>query len=310
MIFQNTISRRFVLAALIFCSTHEVFADSAGSDIYNFLKVNPSPISAALGESNTFITSQSFYVNPAVLPWIGARELSVEQLSYLLGSNFSLINYACPLDDSGAIGFSLGYLGVGGFTRTVADASASGYFEGGDFEYDDILASAGYGKKISRTFSYGVSFKAVRESIDGNTSSGIMLSAGGLYNPQGQGCSWGFGVFNLGPQVKGFNLPSGAYLGFSDPIIKCLKWTGEGVAFNDGVIDIFSGLEYNIKELFFLRGGYRYPLADNQLGNQTTINFSGGIGFNIKSFEFDYAWVPYGDLGATNRVSVTVKFDS
>ena len=166
----------------------------------------------------------------------------------------------------------------------------------------------GYGERISTRFSYGVSLKGVRESIDGNTASGVMMSAGGLYYSARSGLSWGFGVFNVGPQVKGYSLPSGGYLGFSAAKSTYLKWTGEADAYVDGSLDAYTGVEYNIKNIFSIRGGYRFPFRDDKLGNQPTINFSGGIGFVIKGVEFDYAWVPYGDLGDTHRISLTTRF--
>lgn len=296
-------------AFFMFSILPETFASSEGTSIFSFLKIDPSPKSAGVGTSNTFISSQSLYVNPAILPWIKGSELSFEQLSYLADSNFSLVNYSLPIDDFSALGLSIGYLGVGGLTKTVADSSAQGYAEKGGFEFNDALVNIAYGNRVTTTFSYGVALKAVRETIDGNTSSGLMLSAGGFYKPQKSDYSCGFGLFNLGPEVKGSGLPSGAYLGFSETVTNYLDWTTEGVAYSDGVINLYTGLEFNINDFLFLRGGYKYPLSDNLLGDQITINFSGGLGVNIRNFEFDYAWVPYGDLGTTNRISVTLKFD-
>lgn len=286
------------------------FAGSAGTGIYNFLKVNPGARGAAVGSANTFITPQSFYVNPAVLPWIGTKQLSIEQLSYLADSNYSLATYTQPLDKFRTLGFSLGYLGVGGLTKTVIDTSRDGYSEQGSFKYMDALASVGYGDRISTYFSYGVSLKAVQESIDDKTSSGVMLSAGGLFTSYRKDLRWGFGFVNLGPQVKGYNLPTGAYLGFSNIINNSLEWTGEAVTYTDQITDINTGFEYNIKKAVFLRGGYRHPLKDNDLGGQTANSFSGGLGIIFRNLEFDYAWVPYGDLGNTHRLAVTIKFET
>jgi len=238
----------------------------------------------------------------------GKNELSIEQLSYLSESNYSLATYSLMLDKFRALGFSLGYLGVGGLTKTVVDSSRAGYEEQGSLKYYDAVANIGYGDRISPVFSYGISLRAVQESIDDKTSSGVMMSIGGLFNSYRKDIRWGFGVANIGPQVKGFDLPSGVYLGFADVVNKSLEWTGEAVSYTDQSTELCTGFEYNIKKTVFLRAGYRYPLKDSDLGDQSVPNVSGGFGVNIKSLSFDYAWVPYGDLGDTHRIAITVKF--
>jgi hypothetical protein len=42
-----------------------------------------------------------------------------------------------------------------------------------------------------------------------------------------------------------------------------------------------------------------------------TAGFNGvtaGVGFTYKDYQLDYAYVPYGDLGGTQRTSLTIRF--
>jgi tetratricopeptide (TPR) repeat protein len=62
------------------------------------------------------------------------------------------------------------------------------------------------------------------------------------------------------------------------------------------------GLEYGLERVFFLRAGYQKTLQDNALGGANGL--TAGIGFVLDDFHFDYAYLPYGDLGDSHRVSV------
>jgi len=69
-----------------------------------------------------------------------------------------------------------------------------------------------------------------------------------------------------------------------------------------------------------LRAGYNAPLNGSSPssykglrgGNTSTLNaLTGmglGMGLKLANYQFDYALVPYGDLGATHRMSFTTKF--
>jgi hypothetical protein len=56
-----------------------------------------------------------------------------------------------------------------------------------------------------------------------------------------------------------------------------------------------------------LRGGYNYAFEDNKMGDMAN-SLTGGLGIIINKFLFDYAWIPYGDMGATHRISISTKF--
>jgi hypothetical protein len=74
----------------------------------------------------------------------------------------------------------------------------------------------------------------------------------------------------------------------------------------DGVWSASAGVEGTIHPLFALRAGYKYSSGMTTLGALAGI--SGGLGFKFGSYQLDYAFVPYGDLGQTHRVSFLAKF--
>src|SRR5581483_3239864 len=70
-----------------------------------------------------------------------------------------------------------------------------------------------------------------------------------------------------------------------------------------GQTEYFStGVEYRVFELLRLRVGY------NGLSNFVGNGISYGMGLQFTQWNIDYAYVPFGDLGNTNRVSVGIRF--
>ena len=68
---------------------------------------------------------------------------------------------------------------------------------------------------------------------------------------------------------------------------------------NDNNLYFNLGGEYNFEDKFFARVGVSTK-------DQSNTNMTFGIGLKESGFNFDYAYVPYGDLGTTHRVSITM----
>jgi hypothetical protein len=309
MVFKRIAQYIVVGMLLISAVMSAAYAGSAGTSVFPFLKICPSVPNAAAGEISTLVNAQSVLMNPALSPWIKQRQVVLEHMLYLGDSSYSMLGYLHPADKWNTFSITAGMLGMGGFTRTIADASnPDGFSEHGDFGFSDTFVSLGYGHRSSRFFSYGVSLQTVQETIDAKSNTGVMLSAGGFYNNYMKD-DWrvSFGVFNLGPQVKGYDLPMGGYLGIGKMINPGLYWGGDAVAYFDRTSALRTGLEYSINDKVFLRAGYRYPMNDHEQGDFPSVDLTAGLGLNINSFTLDYAWLPYGDLGDTHRVALTYR---
>ncbi|GAI40545.1 unnamed protein product, partial [marine sediment metagenome] len=62
-----------------------------------------------------------------------------------------------------------------------------------------------------------------------------------------------------------------------------------------------AGAEWWIAGLAALRAGYK---SNQDIGSGLTV----GLGFNLATVELDYAYVDYGDLGNTHRISLGFKW--
>ncbi len=75
---------------------------------------------------------------------------------------------------------------------------------------------------------------------------------------------------------------------------------------SDGNRNQSFGAEY-LLGILALRAGYRSDIKDNI---DSASGISAGLGLKLGSFDLNYAWVPYGDLGTANRLSIGIWFGS
>src|SRR3989339_57871 len=313
-------TKRAIVIVFSYLTAAALNAASPGTSIFSFLKINPGARSAAIGDVIGMVTSQNLFSNPAVAAFDGRSELSIEHLQYLSEINYSAVHYVRNVGNNAAVMGSLGYLGAGGMTKTVYDSSkADGFSESGSLAYSDIVAAFGYSEKLSRSFSWGASLKALTETIDSNSASGLALSIGGYYfyqelryrGPRQADYvgDWqlGVGIFDAGFPVKGYSLPTGGFLNYGYWFTKNAFWTAEIVSYIDQVSELRTGFEFDIYNTVAFRCGYRYPLSTRGIGSESNVNITGGIGFNLKRFSIDYAWVPYGDFGQSHRLTVVSR---
>jgi len=71
----------------------------------------------------------------------------------------------------------------------------------------------------------------------------------------------------------------------------------------DNSISAHAGLEYRFANGVLIRGGY-----NTVTGLDFPSGLSAGLGYDNNEYQLDYAFVPYGNLGNTHRMSLTVRF--
>src|SRR6185295_9298728 len=81
--------------------------------------------------------------------------------------------------------------------------------------------------------------------------------------------------------------------------------TLEGVSPKSGTPDLHAGVEWRMSELFAVRGGYQTQ-ALKQLSGPAGVTL--GLGLRLSRIGVDYAWVPMGDFGPSQFVSLNVAF--
>jgi len=255
--------------------------------------------------------SDSALLNPAMMPRLQNTLVSANYLAFLsdAGYNYSTFGYIKPDYGNSAWALNAGYLGVGGLVNTVYNPAAPDNFtQLGTFSAYDLMLDYAYGKAFNEFFSYGANVRFVREDINATNYNGIMAGLSGYYYAPDNNIQVGLGLQNLGPGVGGYNLPTNAFVSLGGYIDVNLFFVLGCIAYVDQYSEIRAGFEYAFNDTFYLRGGYASPFTDQQRGSSAD-KLTAGFGVRInQSYSFDYAWLPYGDLGTQHRIGISYEF--
>jgi hypothetical protein len=83
--------------------------------------------------------------------------------------------------------------------------------------------------------------------------------------------------------------------------LKELSFCQDFLISNSASLGIGLGAEYRIAKVLGLRAGYRTGPSYESLSGLRT-----GLGILIQTFGLDYAFAPYGKIGASHRIAVTL----
>jgi hypothetical protein len=272
-------------------------------------------VSAAAGAG-----AEAVFLNPASLSRVAAEAPSEVSLGYdaLLESAYNgSVAYARPLGRDGAFAAGLLYTSQGAQTayNSVGDAS-------GKFTPMDLALGAWYARRLIGPLSLAGGLKIIRSAIDDRSGTTAAVDFGLLARQVaelGDGpLDAGLSIQNIGPPLK---LGSA-----SDPLPARIRvgtlWRVSPTF--DAGLDVnlpvdkdpyaTLGAEARIPAsrigstkpwVVAIRGGYD---QNRTRGVDGFTGFSAGAGFDFSALRLDYAWVPFGDLGTVNRITIAFRF--
>ncbi|PIU82963.1 MAG: hypothetical protein COS68_06605 [Elusimicrobia bacterium CG06_land_8_20_14_3_00_38_11] len=290
----------------------------AGSTSATFLKIGVGARPIAMGGAYCAISDDVFglYWNPAGIIQLDKKQIAGMHNEWFQSIKSDYLGYVHPLNKKISIAGSVTGLYMkkdlerrSGLNEAIPEEPLTDLE--GKFGAYDFAGSIGFAKRIWNNTAYGVMFKYIRQVIDVEKANGVAVDLGSLYHSTTLPLSFGLSVQNIGPKIKfiekGYNLPLNfktgcAYRLFNGDLTLALD-VNQPI---DNYAKFSLGAEYWIKKMLALRGGYTYRHNGNELGALSGV--SGGVGMKIKDFGLDYAFVPFGDLGNTHRVSFSLKF--
>ena len=279
---------------------------AAGTSSAQFLKLGAGARAAAMGDSFSSVSNDvsATYWNPAGLSQMESPQIMLMQNSYLLDTNYQFAGFGLPLR-RGGLGLSFQRMDFGSIERYSNNDVKDGSFDAGS-----LAGSLSWSSQIRENLSLGLTAKFIQESLENEKATGFGGDFGLLYALNNTRFS--FSLHNFGSKLKFVqekeDLPQIIRLGASRSFLeKTLLASVDLSKPNDDKTSIHAGLEYKVQKHIFLRGGY-HVTPGNNIDVDGLTGVTGGFGVEFSRFSLDYAFVPFGDLDNTHRVSFLIRF--
>lgn len=261
--------------------------------------------SAALAGAQTAQAgrAEALAANPAVAAMVPGVELSLGHMVWLEETQFSSLAALLPLGAWGGLGLS-GHFASAQDTRRDAFGAVQG-----NFGVDGQALQLSLGVRAGQ-LGFGASAKYLRQAVSGQAAEAVAGDAGLLLSLWRGQLSLGLAGQNIGATLESARSNS--------PLQSPQQWRAGMVlkgplglsAFSDFVHQplsssdaVLAGLEWRMQAgagKLALRGGYDSALQAGGLSG-----LSVGLGLGWGKWSLDYAWLPMGDLGLSQRASLS-----
>ncbi len=296
-----------------------LFASNEGTATATFLKMEQGARPIGMGGAFTGISDSvdGLYYNPAGIAQLSRKEVSFTYSSMYQDIMGSFLSFAIPTAKYGSFGLGITYLTVDKIEKTNAAGTSLG-----DTNIYNLAAAIYYAKQLDAV-SLGAGVKFIQQDYDAAKGTGIAGDIGGIVSIIEDKLSLGISAVNLGPKTKigdeKNKLPLNIRGGLGFYPIKGLTLGVDLEKPNDADNKLHIGGEYAFNPLMAVRVGYE-TMKDvgggltagvgikSELGADESFFGSSVSKKNLMLFCLDYAYVSYGDLEATHRISVGLKF--
>lgn len=292
----------------------------AGISTAQFLKIGVGGRAAAMGDAFVAVANDAsaLYWNPAGMVQSNQNQVFFSHNEWLVDIKHEYLGAVYHLSSADAVGISVTALHMDDMPVTT---EVMPFGTGEYFSFGDVAVSLSYARKMTEQFSFGGTVRYIQETMDKLKMRGVMIDLG-TYYWTGLGTSrFAVTVSNFGNElapdgevVLFGNRKTSEWQSFSPPTMFRIGFAFEPYQTeshkittsvqlnhpNDNSENVSTGIEYKWREQFFLRGGYKFNVEEQ--------NFSLGAGIkvpiNIADFSFDYAYSNYVKLGAVHRFSI------
>jgi hypothetical protein len=270
--------------------------------------MNVSARSSAIGSAFAAVgdDTSALFTNPAGLAYLTRGEVSVHSRFWLVETLQETLLLGIPVSPSlGGMAVAGSYLGYG----TLEGRDELGSLLPG-YEAYRLGLKVGWGLEILPDFSVGLGFQGSDMALADHSYWSLAADIGVLWKPFQRfrlGAAYGnLGILSPAGDSEGaFNLGA-AYEASFDSTNRVLM--AVGCSLEPGAVHYLqAGVETGVQDLIFLRAGYQLPFDDQRITGLTGL--TAGVGVALSDLRFDYAFLPYGDLGNSHRVSLTYQFE-
>lgn len=311
---------------LVFCCAAalgiaEARGGDAGSAGAAFLKFSPSPRGTGMGEAYTAIAEDAYsaWWNPAGLGNMEGPELAATYNDSMGDVTHQYVSAAYPLRYGSTVGLNVTRLSVAPFQGYDAQGVKTRKLESSDLAVGAAYGRALYKDEIERpVLNAGAGIKFVSENLESASANTVALDLGAVYyirpdrywmsKAPAQEFRVALAARNIGPGLK-FDkevspLPMSVTLGGawqSHPGGNAsLIFSMDNTYSTDEKYFVGLGAEYVAFQVVSLRGGWR---TGQVIGSGLRL----GVGFKLSFMDVDYSMSPYGELGTSHKLGVSMR---
>lgn len=330
-----------ILIVVVFISVVRAEVSKVGTTAASFLSIEVG--ARAIGMGGAFVAMaddpSALFWNPGAMARLNGYQVMFNHDNYLADISYNFLGAVFNLKNYGTLGLS--------FTSMSMDEMAVTthlypYGTGTTFNAGSIALGISYGYNITDRFSIGGGVKYIKESIYHSSASAVAFDIGTIFTTQFWGTRIGMSITNFGPKLKmngtdlivnydydsndpfnndkinadlrteNYELPLMFRVGLAANLLQTMPqhalWLAvDAMHPNDNSECVNVGMEYGLKDMFFLRGGYKAAFQNN---SEQAWTAGGGIKVTIKGFHtgFDYAYQSFGRLENIQKVTLVVGY--
>ena len=309
-----------------------------GRSGWQFAKLPSSARMASLGGIATVLSkadANAALTNPATISDVTNISLSGSSMNWIADITYYSGAVVKNFDQWGVFGLSINTLDYGDMVRTEnqelfgPDGETLGRTQPviddlGTFSGGDLAVGFNYGRRITDRLQIGGTVKYFQETLDDATTGNWAIDIGTYYHTGIKSLRLAMLGQNFGPDTEftqydeqiqippsQVRMPMVFKLGAAFDLVEqsedqphLLTVATEFTHPNDGDEKMHVGAEYGLRNLAYLRGGYRFNYDEEGL--------TAGGGLNLKRDQYgisvDYAYIEFGRLGSVHVVTVGFDF--
>ncbi len=291
-----------------------------GISTAQFLKIGVGGRASAMGDAFVAVANDvsSLYWNPAGLSQFSENQIIFSHNQWVVDIFHEFLGVVYHMDETNSFGVSVISLNTDDMPVTTEFApNGTGEF----FGFKDIAVSFSYSRKMTDKFSFGGTVRYVEETLDKLKMRGVMIDLGTYYWTGLGTTRFAVAMTNFGNQLA----PTGELVLFGGEKVNDFQSFAPptlfriGFAFepyqdeqnrltasiqlnhpNDNSENVSTGIEYSWKDIFYIRGGYKINVEEQDYSLGAGVN----VPIDIADFSFDYSFTNFTRLGSAHRFSI------
>lgn len=292
------------LLTFLFIIFTSLLYGAAGITGFEFLVMGMGARPSAMGSAFGAVADDinAIYWNPAGLYQLSNNQVSFMHSEGLANTKYEFLGFAYPIHQwRSTFAGSIVYLHHGKIPRR----NMSGY-QIGNFTASDRAITLSYGVELNDFFAFGVNLKLFQQKIDHLSANGFAFDFGLLHNTLIDNLTLGVNLQNIGPEVNFIKektpLPTKFIISAAYKLNNIILAADLNLPQKDE-LSWNIGTEYLVGNIFQPRIGLT---SRKDLSTAPGVSF--GFGLKYRSYGLDYAFMPFGELGDTHRITMNFRF--